>query len=112
MTFFETAGQARCFLLLWGAGFAAALLYDGFRFLRSRCPRWLGAAWDFLWCLCLCACCALALAAGGEQKPRLYALLGLCCGAAVYCLGPRAACAAIVKWGAKAVSARSSECRV
>ncbi len=97
MTFFETAGQARCFLLLWEAGFIAAMLYDGFRFLRSRCARPLGAVWDFLWCLCLSACCALALAAGGERALRLYALLGLCCGAAVYRLGPRAACAAIKK---------------
>ncbi|MBR4429009.1 MAG: hypothetical protein IKS78_06600 [Clostridia bacterium] len=99
MTFFETAGQARCFLLLWGAGFLAAVLYDGFRFLRSRCPRWLGPVLDFIWGLCLCAGCALALAAGGERALRLYALLGLCCGAAVYCLGPRAACAAAMKWG-------------
>ena len=98
MIFFETAGQARCFLLLWGTGFLAAALYDGFRFLRSRCPAWLGAVWDLTWCLCLCACCAMALAIGGENAPRLYALLGLCCGAAVYCLGPRAACTAIGKW--------------
>ena len=99
MTFFETAGQARCFLLLWGAGFLAAVLYDCFRFLRSRSPRWLGAVWDLLWCLCLCACCALALGLGGERALRLYALLGLSCGGAVYCLGPRAACAAVRKWG-------------
>ncbi len=99
MIFFETAGQARCFLLLCGAGFFAAALYDGFRFLRSRCQGWLGAAWDLLWCLCVCLCCALALGLGGERAVRLYALLGLCCGAAVYCLGLRAACAALLKWG-------------
>ncbi len=99
MIFFETAGQARCFLLLWGAGFFAAALYDGFRFPRLRGPRWLRPAWDVLWCLCLSACCALALGLGGEGAPRLYALLGLCCGAAVYCFGPRAACAAAMKWG-------------
>ena len=99
MIFFETAGQARCFLLLWGAGFFAAVLYDAFRFLRSRCRGWLGAVWDLLWCLCVCLCCALALGLGGEGAVRLYALLGLCCGAAVYCLGLRAACAALLKWG-------------
>ena len=99
MIFFETAGQARCFLLLWGAGFFTAALYDGFRFLRSHCHGWLGAAWDLLWCLCACFCCALALGLGGERTVRLYALLGLCCGAAVYCLGPRAAWTAIKKWG-------------
>ena len=97
MIFFETAGQARCFLLLWGAGFAAAALYDGFRFLRSCCRAWLGAVWDLLWCLCLSACCALALGLGGEGTARLYALLGLCCGASVYCFGPRAAWIAIKK---------------
>ena len=99
MIFFETAGQARCFLLLWGAGFFAAALYDGFRLLRAHGPRWLGAVWDFLWCVCVGACCALALGLGGEGTARLYALLGLCCGAAVYCLGPRAAWTAIKTWG-------------
>ncbi len=99
MIFFETAGQARCFLLLLGACFLAAALYDGFRLLRARCVRWLGAVWDFLWCLCVGACCALALGLGGEGTARLYALLGLCCGAAVYCLGPRAAWTAMKTWG-------------
>lgn len=98
MTFFETAGQARCFLLLWAAGFFTAALYDGFRLARSRCSRRLEAVFDLSWCLCACACCAMALALGGEEKARLYALLGLCFGAAVYCLGVRAACAAVMKW--------------
>ena len=41
----------------------------------------------------------LALGLGGEGTARLYALLGLCCGAAVYCLGPRAAWKTIKTWG-------------
>ena len=98
MIFFETAGQARCFLLLWAAGFFTAALYDVFRFPRSRCGPWSGAVFDLIWCLCLSAACALALALGGEGAPRLYALLGLCCGAGVYCLGVRAACAAVMEW--------------
>ena len=99
MIFFETNRQARCFLLLWAAGFFAAALYDGFRLLRSRHGRCVGAVLDLIWCLCVCVFCALALAIGGEEKTRLYALLGLCCGAGVYCLGIRAACAAVLKWG-------------
>ena len=35
--------------------------------------------------------CALALALGGESSARLYALLGLCCGAGIYTLGLRRA---------------------
>lgn len=99
MTFFETAGQARCFLLLGGAGFFTAALYDGLRLAGLCCPRWLRPAGDLLWCLCVCICCGLALGLGGEDRLRFYALLGLCCGAGVYCFGPRAALAALWKWG-------------
>lgn len=91
MTFFETAGQARCFLLLLYAGFASGALYDILRLPRRGLPRWLGAALDVVWCLLTAAACALSLAVGGEGKARLYALLGLCCGAALYSLGIRAA---------------------
>ena len=87
MIFFETAGQSRVFLLLLYAGFGAALLYDLTRLLRRAGPRWAAPIWDVLWCLAVGAACALALAVGGEHRLRLYALLGLCCGAGVYCLG-------------------------
>lgn len=89
MSFFETAGQARGFLLLLYAGFGAAAAYDGFSLLRAFGPRWLRPLWDALWCLLAGACCALALALGGENRVRAYALLGLCCGAIIYCFGIR-----------------------
>ncbi len=91
MTFFETGGQARVFLLLLYAGFLSGALYDGARGLRRVLPRFLRFLPDMIWCLLTAAACALALAAGGEGRARLYALLGLCCGAGIYCLGLRRA---------------------
>ena len=91
MIFFETAGQARAFLLLGYAGFLSALLYDGAALLRRASPPFLGPVWDVLWCLLTGLCCALALALGNQSAARLYALLGLLCGAGVYLLGVRAA---------------------
>ena len=89
MIFFETAGQARTFLLLLYAGFGVGLLYDLLVLPRRRLPRWCSPALDALWCLLTGCAVALALAAGGEQKIRLYAFLGLVCGAALYGLGVR-----------------------
>lgn len=89
MIFYETRGQAEAFLLLLYAGFASAMLYDVLRIPRKRLPKAAGALLDFLWCLTAGAACALALSRGGEGRARLYALLGLVCGAGVYCLGVR-----------------------
>lgn len=91
MIFFETARQARVFLLLVYAGFLSALLYDAAAFVRRRSPRWLRPVWDVIWCLAAGLMCALALALGRESSARLYALLGLCCGAGIYTLGLRRA---------------------
>ena len=90
MIFFETAGQARTFLLLLYAGFGAGALYDLLALPRRRLPRLIQPALDALWCLVTGGAAALALAAGGEHSFRLYSLLGLACGAAVYGLGIRA----------------------
>ena len=89
MIFFETAGQARTFLLLLYAGFGAGALYDLLALPRRRLPRFVQPALDALWCLITGCAAALALAAGGEHTFRLYSLLGLVCGAAVYGLGIR-----------------------
>ena len=91
MIFFETANQCRVFLLLLYAGFFSALLYDLLRPLRGVLPRLLRFLPDVVWGLLTAASCALALAIGGENQARLYALLGLCCGAGIYCLGVRTA---------------------
>ena len=99
MTFFETAGQARVFLGLLYAGIAAGAAYDLMAPLRALCPRALRALPDLIWCLLAAAACALALAFGGEGQLRLYALLGLCCGGGIYCLGlRRAGQGAIALW--------------
>lgn len=90
MIFFETAGQARGFLLLLCAGFLAGALYDVLGLLRRPLPRWMQPPLDFLWCALTAAACMLALALGGERQVRLYALLGLVCGGGLYCLGLRA----------------------
>ena len=89
MIFFETAGQARTFLLLLYAGFGAGLLYDLLALPRRFLPRFCSPALDALWCLLTGGGIALALALGGEQKVRLYAFFGLICGASVYALGLR-----------------------
>ena len=90
MTFFDTSGQPTAFLLLAAAGFAAGAAYDLASLARRKCPRWARAVPDVIWCLSAAAACALALAVTGETHLRLYALLGLCCGAGIYCLGVRA----------------------
>lgn len=89
MIFFETANQARVFLLLLAAGMGAGLLYDLASPLRRRARPWLAALLDAVWCLLSGALCALALVAGGESALRLFALLGAFCGGGIYCLGVR-----------------------
>ena len=89
MTFFETAGQAAIFLMLLYAGAAAGITYDLLSPLRRRAPRPLAMLLDGIWCVLTAALCFFALALGGEGKLRLYALLGLCCGAGIYSLGVR-----------------------
>ena len=95
MTFFETGRQADLFLLLLYAGGLSALGYDLLSPARKHAPRFLVPALDVLWCLIAAGLCAFALAAGGEGQLRLYALLGLCCGAGIYCLGVRRVFAAL-----------------
>lgn len=89
MIFFETANQARVFLLLLAAGMGAGLLYDLASPLRRRARPFPAALLDAVWCLLSGMLCALALAAGGESTLRLFALLGLLCGGGIYCLGVR-----------------------
>ena len=105
MIFFETAGQARGFLLLLYAGFFSGALYDLLRLPRRRLPRPLRPLPDLAWALLTAAACALALAAGGETKARLYALLGLCCGGLIYCLGLRAA----LGWGRRMLLKKTTQ---
>lgn len=97
MTFFETANQAFAFLLLLYAGMAGGVLYDLFAILRHRMPGAAGALTDIIWCLLMAALCGLCLAIGGEGRVRLFALLGLCCGGGIYCLGVRATINAVVR---------------
>ena len=97
MTFFETAGQSFAFLLLLYAGMAAGVLYDVFAVLRHRLPMFAGGVLDVVWCLLATALCGLGLALGGEGRVRLFALLGLCCGGGIYCLGVRRAINALAR---------------
>lgn len=96
MTFFEASGQGRAFLLLLYAGAGAALCYDLIAPLRRHSPPWLRPALDGIWCLLTGWLCFLALAMGDQGALRLYALLGLCCGAGIYCLGVRRAALALL----------------
>lgn len=89
MTFFETAGQGSAFLLLLCLGAAAGALCDGAAWLGRRCPRPLRYLLDGLCGLVFAALCFLALAMRQENRLRLYALLGMLCGAGLYALGVR-----------------------
>jgi len=89
MTFFETAGQGSAFLLLLCMGAAAGMIGDGVSLLRRRCPRPLGIALDGLCGLVFALLCLFALAIRQENRLRLYALLGMLCGAGLYALGVR-----------------------
>ena len=80
--FFETAGQAHCFLMMTPVGFALALLLDvnavsGFlRPLADLAAFVLaGAAW------------LMVVTAVGESGLRLYQFLGLAAGAVLYLSG-------------------------
>jgi len=97
MIFFETSGQALIFLMLLYAGAGAAVTYDVIAPLRRRAPRPIAAVLDVFWCLMAGILCALALAAGGENKMRAYALLGLFCGGGIYALGIRSLAAALFR---------------
>ena len=97
MIFYETRGQAAAFLLLLHAGIISAVFYDVFSCLGRRAPAWVCAVLDICWALLSAALCALALSLGGENHLRLYALLGLCCGAGIYSLGVRALILSFVK---------------
>ena len=88
MIFFETSIQARVFLLLIWGGMGTALVYDLLSPLRKRSRGGMAAA-DLLFCLLAGALCFFALALGGENRLRLYALLGLFFGAGIYRLGVR-----------------------
>lgn len=89
MTFFETSGQGAVFLLLLYAGAASGVLYDLIAPFRRRAPRPAAILLDAAWCLLTAGLCFFALTLGGEKEMRIYALLGLCCGAGVYSLGVR-----------------------
>lgn len=91
MTFYETAGQVRLFLLLLCAGMAAALAYDLVGLIRSKAGAFLGAAADILWCAGAAALCFLALFVSAAWQLRLFAPLSMALGAAVYALGVRRA---------------------
>ena len=110
MTFFEASVQSGVFLLLLYAGAAAGILYDLLSLLRRRLPRLLSPLPDLLWCLLCAGLCVCALARGGEGSLRLYAMLGMACGAGIYILGLRRAAAWLLKRG-KGLVRRSRERR-
>ncbi len=87
---FEIPRQGEVFLLLLGSGVLLGALWQGLGFLRRRLPR-CGAVWDVLFALSLGGTLLLALLRWREQRLRLYALLGVCLGAALYLAGPGAA---------------------
>ena len=97
MIFFETAHQARVFLLLLAMGMVAGALYDGFALFRRKKSVLLTALVDLIYFLLVGGLCFYALFLGGEKALRFYALLGIFCGAGIYCLGIRSIVIFIVK---------------
>lgn len=106
MTFFESSLQSGAFLMLLYAGAAAGLLYDLFSLLQRQLPRFLSPLPDVLWCLMCAGLCVCALALGGEGRLRLYALLGMACGAGLYALGVRQAAAWLLGLGKRLLRRR------
>ena len=82
---FSQATQGRTFLLLTLCGAALALCVQLAGFLH-RWNRWLGLAADLLCALGLAAALGEILLNSGEGL-RLYGLLGLCIGTALYAAG-------------------------
>ena len=82
---FSQAAQGRTFLLLTLCGAALALCVQAAGFLH-RVSRWLGLGADLLCALGLAAALGEILLNSGEGL-RLYGLLGLCIGAALYAAG-------------------------
>ena len=108
MIFSETSGQWRTFLLLLYAGFGAGVLYDVLSLPRRVLPHFCSPILDALWCLLAGIALALALAAGGERHVRLYAFLGLICGAGVYVLGIRNVIRGAARWFRRIYGSRKS----
>ena len=104
------------------AGYNAAVKVDGFVFipcnsLASAASTYVaqnvgaakpervkaGVRDTILLSAALCAAlCLAALSLGGENQLRLYALLGMVCGAGIYCLGVRRIGLGILQWLKKA----------
>ena len=104
---FSQAAQGRTFLLLTLCGAAAALLIQLAGFLH-RLNRLTGMAADLLCVLCLTAALARILLESGSGL-RLYGLLGLCIGAALYTAGLAPAVRWIAGWLAHRRSLRSGQ---
>lgn len=82
---FAKASQGRTFLLMVLLGAALALVVQLAGFLHRK-STWMGLAADLLCALGLALGMAQILLTSGEGL-RLYGLLGLCIGAAVYAAG-------------------------
>ena len=97
MIFYEAKGQENLFLMLLWAGMGAGVAYDLLSLIRRRLPRGIGGLLDVMWCLGAGGLCLLSLIAGRENRLRAYALLGLCCGGGIYCLGLRRAAGGLLR---------------
>ena len=82
---FAKASQGRTFLLMMLLGAALSLVVQLVGFLHQQKP-WLGLAADLLCAVGLALGMAQILITSGEGL-RLYGLLGLCIGGAVYAAG-------------------------
>lgn len=89
MTFYETAGQIRLFLLLVCAGAAAGMAYDLVGCVRGRAGPILGALADVFWCAAAAALCFWTLFVSSAHQLRLFAPLSMALGAGIYALGVR-----------------------
>ena len=100
--FFETRDQALIFLALLYAGAVSAVLYDLLGLVRRRAGKLMTALLDVFFFVSMAVLCAPLLAASGQDGLRMYALLGVVCGALLYSLGLRAlARAAFRYWTGK-----------
>lgn len=96
--FFETNDQSWVFLSMVYLGLILGLLYDVLGVFRKSGKKvWIIAA-DILFFLLAALGASFALIQSGQENIRIYALLGLVCGAMIYLLGLHRLFAGLFSW--------------
>lgn len=90
--FFETAAQGSLFLMMLPLGILLAVCID-----VASCARRSRPLWDVLVVLLCGGLMAAAVVLLGDEKLRMYHLLGILCGALLYLFGARSLWRTIIR---------------